>query len=132
MYSGYPGLIDLYDYASDVSDLLPSAKALMEVLGRIPEGENKYHGKPDGEDTFVIYRGVSPDYRECLGVTFFYPTSKTPIKDQVSAGKTAIEYTGLEMSQAYNDFIYELLLRTDKIQYFKGELALEYDYDREK
>ncbi|MEE1048350.1 MAG: clostripain-related cysteine peptidase [Clostridia bacterium] len=132
MYSGDPGLIDLYDYASDMSDLLPSAKALMEVLGGIPEGENKYHGKPDGEDTFVIYRGVSPDYRECLGVTFFYPTSKTPIKDQVSAGKTAIEYTGLEMSQAYNDFIYELLLRTDKIQYFKGELALEYDYDREE
>ena len=107
-------------------------KGLMEVLGTIPEGENKYHGKPDGEDTFVIYRGVSPDYRECLGITFFYPTSKTQIKDEVYAGKAAIKYTGLEMVQTYNDFISELLLRTDKFQHFKGKLTLGYYYDREE
>ena len=39
----------------------------------------------------------------CLGITFYYPTSKTPIPDEVQAGKTAITYTGLEMVQAYND-----------------------------
>ena len=132
MCAGSVGLLDLYDFACDMSDLLPSAKALIEVLGTIPEGENKYHGKPDGEDTFVIYRGVSPDYRECLGVTFFYPTSKTQIPDEVQAGKTAIKYTGLEMVQTYNDFIYELLLRTDKLQHFKGKIGLEYDHDREE
>ena len=36
------------------------------------------------------------------------------------------------MAQTYNDFIYELLLRTDKLQHFKGEIKLEYDYDREE
>ena len=132
MCAGSFGLLDLYDFAFDMSDLLPSAKGVMEVLGSIPEGENKYHGKPDGEDAFVIYRGVSPDYRECLGVTFFYPTTKTQIKDEVYAGKTAIKYTGLEMVQAYNDFISELLLRTDKLQQFKGKLKLGYDDDREE
>ena len=132
MCAGSYGLVDLYDFAYDMADLLPSAKGLMDVLGTIPEGENKYHGKPDGEDAFVIYRGVSPDYRECLGVTFFYPTTKTQIKDEVYAGKTAIKYTGLEMVQAYNDFISELLLRTDKLQHFKGEITLGYDYDREE
>ena len=132
MFGGSTGLLDLYDFANDMADLLPSAKGVMDVLGTIPEGENKYHGKPDGKDTFVIYRGSSPDYRECLGVTFFYPTSKTQIPDEVYAGKTAITYTGLEMVQAYNDFIYELLLRTDKLQHFKGEITLEYDYDREE
>ena len=132
MYTGSDGLLDLYDFACDMSDLIPSAKGLMEVLGTIPENESKYHGSPDGDDTFVIYRGVSPDCRECLGITFFYPTSKTKIKDEVHAGKTAIKYTGLEMMETYNDFIYELLLRTDKLQYFKGELELKYDYDREE
>ena len=132
MYGGMFGLVDLYDFAYDMSDLLPSAKAVIEVLGTIPEGENKFHGKPDGTDTFVKYRGVSPDYRECLGVTFFYPTSKTEIGDVVYAGKMAIIYSGLKMMQSYNDFIYEILLRTDKLQYFKGELELAYDYDREE
>ena len=132
MCAGNFGLLDLYDFAYDMSDLLPSAKGVMEVLGTIPEDERKYHGKPDGEDPFVIYRGVTPDYRECLGITFYYPTSKTPIPDVVQAGRIAIAYTGLEMVQAYNDFIYELLLRTDKLQYFKGEITLGYDYDREE
>lgn len=132
MFSGGVGLLDLYDFACDMADLLPSAKDLMDVLGTIPEGDNKYHGKPDGEDPFVIYRGVTPDYRECLGITFYYPTSKTQIPDEVQAGKTAIVYTGLEMVQAYNDFIYELLLRTDKLQHFKGEITLGYDSDREE
>ena len=132
MCAGSLGLLDLYDFAYDMSDLLPSSKAIIEVLGSIPQGENKYHGKPDGEDTFVVYRGSSPDYRECLGVTFFYPTLRTNIPDEVQAGKTAIKYTGLEMVQSYNDFISELLLRTDKLQYFKGEIKLGYDYDREE
>ena len=132
MYTGIVGLLDLYDFALDMSDLLPSANALIEVLGTIPEDESKYHGKPTGEDTFVIYRGVSPDYRECLGVTFFYPTIRTNIPDEVQATLNAITYTGLEMSGSYTNFIRELLLRTDKLQYFKGELNLEYDYDREK
>ena len=132
MYSGAVGLLDLYDFACDMSDLLPSANSIMEVLGTIPEEERKYHGKPDGDDTFVIYRGASPDHMECLGITFFYPTSKTQIPDEVHAGETAIKYTGLEMIQTYNNYIYELLLRTDKIQYFKGELELKYDYDREE
>lgn len=132
MYTGGYGLLDLYDFACDMSDLLPSTNALIEVLGAIPEGDAKYHGEPDGDDTFVIYRGASPDHGECLGVTIFYPTSKTQIGDAVLAGKAAIRYTGLEMVQEYNDFIYELLLRTEKIQYFKGELNLTYDYDREE
>ena len=132
MCAGRNGLLDLYDFAVDMSDLLPSAKALIDVLGTIPEGESKYHGSPAGEDTFVIYRGVSPDYRECLGITFYYPTLKTSIPDEVQAGKTAITYTGLEMPESYSNFIYELLLRTDKLQHFKGEMALGYDYDREE
>lgn len=132
MCAGTGGLLDLYDFANDMSDLLPSAKGVMKVLGTIPDGENKYHGKTDGEDSFVIYRGVSPDYRECLGITFFYPITKTQIKDEVYAGKTAIKYTGLEMVQAYNDFISELLLRTDKLQQFKGKLKLGYDDECEE
>lgn len=132
MCAGSYGLLDLYDFAYDMSDLLPSAKGVMDVLGTIPGDERKYHGKPDGEQPFVIYRGSSPDYKECLGVTFYYPTLKTYIPDMVQAGKTAIKYTGLEMVQSYNNFISELLLRTDKLQKFKGELTLGYDDEREE
>ena len=132
MCAGSYGLLDLYDFAYDMSDLLPSAKGVMDVLGTIPGDERKFHGKTDGEEPFVIYRGSSPDYMECLGVTFYYPTLKTYIPDVVQAGKTAITYTGLEMVQSYNNFISELLLRTDKLQQFKGELKLGYDDEREK
>ena len=132
MCAGSYGLLDLYDFAYDMSDLLPSAKGVMDVLGTIPGDERKFHGKTDGEEPFVIYRGSSPDYMECLGVTFYYPTLKTYIPDVVQAGKTAITYTGLEMVQSYNNFISELLLRTDKLQHFKGELTLAYDDDREE
>ena len=132
MCAGSVGLLDLYDFAYDMSDLLPSTKGIIDVLGAIPEGENKYHGKPNGKDTFVIYRGSSPDYRECLGITFYYPTVKTYIGDEVQARMTATQYTGLEMMQTYNDFVCELILRTDKLQHFKGELEFKYDYDREQ
>ena len=130
MCAGSYGLLDLYDFANDMSDLLPSAKGVMDVLGTIPGDERKFHGKTDGEEPFVIYRGSSPDYMECLGVTFYYPTLKTYIPDVVQAGKTAITYTGLEMVQSYNNFISELLLRTDKLQHFKGKVNLVYDDER--
>ena len=132
MCAGTVGLLDLYDFANDMSDLLPSAKGVMDVLGHIPEGDGKYHGKTVGDEPFVIYRGATPDYRECLGVTFFYPTIKTYIPDTVYAGKEALKYTGLNMVKSYNDFISELLLRTDKLQNFKGKMNLGYDYDREE
>lgn len=65
------GLIDLYEYASNVLSLVPSAQGVMDVLGTPPE---QNVGEVQGTNPVVMYRGSGQKYIDGVGIAFFCPT----------------------------------------------------------
>ena len=127
MQEGY-GLLDLYDFANDLSPYLDTADELISVLGT-PPGNTPEHfvGNING-DGVVVYRGTGFFLNDCIGLAFFYPTSNV-----------FVEYTNLEnielytgiyrdlgISDTYSDYLYNVLALVNDMQTFDGEMAVSF------
>lgn len=128
-YSGVTGVMDLYDFANKQKDNLKSAQALIDAIGTPPGNTPEYFvGDVKGNEPMVLYRGTGAALNECLGVGFYYPTIKTVIgSTETAASETADIYDSLSVSENYSKYLREILLKTDKLQNFTGNIRTHAD-----
>ncbi|MDD6483523.1 MAG: clostripain-related cysteine peptidase [Clostridiales bacterium] len=124
VYNGIIGVMDLYDFANNMKDLLPSATEVLEVLGTPPGSTREYFvGEVQGKEPVVLYRGTGASLNRCVGMGFFYPTiASNTGSDTDSTVKMAEEYNDIAVSESYGKYIKDVLLKTDKLQTFTGKL----------
>lgn len=130
MYNGQIGMLDLYDFASSTLDDLESADDVIAALGTPPgTDEANYVGNTIGDSPVVIYRGTGESYSNCIGLAFFHPTVSTLIGTQSAeaAERYTQIYRDINLSDTYSDYLNELLLRTDKLQTFTGNMNIGYN-----
>lgn len=128
MYDGWDGLIDLYDFADEMKDILPSAQGVIDALGTPPGSTPELAvGEASGESPAVIYRGVGSSYSECLGMSFYYPTVKTHFGTNKKNKKNLELYRSFGLSDTYSDYIDAHTKETSALQTFKGEFVVGYD-----
>ncbi len=128
MYDGSDGLIDLYDFADEMKDILPSAQGVIDALGTPPGSTPESAvGEATGESPAVVYRGVGSSYSECLGMSFYYPTVKTHFGTNKRNKKNIELYRSFGLSDTYSDYIDAHIKETSALQTFKGEFVVGYD-----
>ncbi len=124
------GLLDLYDFANGLLPYVPAAQGVLDVLGTSPGTEPEdYVGEVGGENPAVVYRGTGASHDRCLGMAFFYPTSKTAL------GTTSAEqllncvslYRTFGLSDYYTSYLISVLLRAGQLRSFVGGMSTEYD-----
>ena len=121
MMAGSYGLSDLYLLAHALEDVLPSAKSVVRALGTPPSG---LIGAAAGNGA-VVYRGVSPNYGNNLGMSIYYPLVATNIGKTPESVETVLEiYRGISMSDSYSDYVDAITRKADQLQVFKGQLMV--------
>lgn len=101
------GLIDLYQLAiglQGVPAVSQEASRVLSLLGRNPSG---YTGAVSNAG-LVLYRGVTGDYADCLGLSIYYPLAK----DQVDREYVDLVYSYIDMGEGYLDYIYSMICGT--------------------
>jgi len=116
---GSPGLVDLYDFAYSMTPYLESAADVMAAVGK-PPGTTPEHFVGEVDGGAVIYRGTGNSHNKGVGLTFFYPTSRTPI-----FMFTPTMYRNLGISDVFSVYLYNTLIAVDKLLEFKGEMTVE-------
>ena len=127
MLQGQVGVSDLYTLASGLMGILPSAEKVIDTLGVNPRS---LLGEVPG-DGAVVYRGVTLDYQDCIGLSIYYPVINTELGDEEEVASTLETYRGIGMSDAYSGYIAEIISETDALQSFTGTLVLGYDSEAE-
>ena len=119
MSDGSPGLLDLYDFANSMTPYLESAGDVMAAVGK-PPGTTPEHFVGEVHGGAVIYRGTGNSHNKGVGLTFFYPTSRTPI---IMFAPTM--YRNLGISDVFSVYLYNTLIAVEKLLEFKGEMTIE-------
>ncbi len=126
------GLLDLYDFAGGLLPYVPAAQGVLDVLGTSPGTEPEdYVGEVVGEDPAVVYRGTGAGHDRCLGMAFFYPTSKTAL-GTTSAGQLlncVSIYRSFGLSDYYTSYLISVLLRVGQLRSFEGGMSTQYNSD---
>lgn len=123
MFHGKYGVSDIYDFADKMSDLLPSTASVIEAVGTNPKS---LLGEVPG-DGAVVYRGVTLDYQDCVGLTIYYPVLGTSLGDIDKRDERAEIYRKVGPSESYIDYIESITSKTGALQSFTGNLLLGYE-----
>jgi hypothetical protein len=119
MSDGLVGLLDLYDFANSMTPYLESATDVMAAVGK-PPGTTPEYFLGEVNEGAVIYRGTGNSHNKGVGLTFFYPTSRTPI-----IMVAPLMYRSLGISDTFSVYLYNTLIAVDKLLEFKGEMKIE-------
>ena len=129
MRGGQFGITDLYLLAANLTDVLPSAQAVVDAAGTPPDG---LVGSAGG-DGAVLYRGVSLNYAECLGLGIYYPLINTSIGNTDEQIDYVLGiYGGIGLSENYLSYISAITRKTDQLRTFTGSMQLGYNYETGK
>jgi hypothetical protein len=124
------GMLDLYDFANDISAIVPAAREVLGVLGA-PSGTTADHyvGAAQGKNPCILYRGTGLSHNECLGMAFYYPTTKTDdgTGNSTVAAKYVQYYRGLEISDHYADYLTHAMVMSEQLRKFDGAMQVAYD-----
>lgn len=120
------GLVDLYEFASNVLSLVPSAQGVIDVLGTPPE---QNVGEIQGTNSMALYRGSGQEYIDGVGIAFFCPTLESYDGTQ---GPEYIEkyvnrYREFGISDDYADYLQITMCNLDENRVFDGEASVTYN-----
>jgi len=123
---GTVGLLDLYDFANRLQDNLETADDVITALGTPPDD---LVGDTLEDSPAVLYRGVSPDFKDSGGLAFYYPTLSTTFADEGAMTEASDRYRSLGLSEDYADYVDVLINKTEELKTFQGDMTVQFSTD---
>ena len=139
MYEGTRGLLDLYGFASmlaqqeSLGEMVLHAAAVVDAIGAMPAEENHTLCGPVSGGGAVVYRGVSPDYSDCGGISLIYPDVRAiwygsaDLAEEEIIAQIEKSYSGFGMSEDYVQYVARVAVQRYKLRTYEGTETLTYD-----